>query len=204
MTNRKDGSMTGIALENLSDEQLDELIEEQDDEDGKAALRALKEKRSEMEERLAKGARRAPRTSGPRKPTERHTKASEHFNSVPEKLVRLKEVLAKSVDENGEPIMTPELIRVGIGAYYDQRKRDVEAKKAGLTAAPEPAEVDEENTLPAEAEAVVDETTEESEVGKEVEDNWDDLSLSETPPWAAEDGEDDQDFLDGGEFSVEG
>lgn len=130
--------MAELSLEGLSVKQLEELIEEQDTEEGKEAVRALLERRVEMDEKLAKAPRRGNRSGAGRAPTNRHLAAVEHFNAAPEKLARLKKALAEAVDENGEPILSVELIRIGIGAYYDQRKRDDEAKAQATAQAGSP------------------------------------------------------------------
>lgn len=147
--------MAELTLEGLSVAQIEDLIEDQDTDEGKEALRALLDQRQKLDERLQKAPKRGKRSGSGRAPTDRHLAAVEHFNQDADKLARLKKALDEAVDENGEPILSVELIRIGIGAYYDQRKRDDEAKKAGVTTpvVPEPTEGD---LAEAEAEAIAD------------------------------------------------
>lgn len=141
-------------IASLNTEQLEALIEEQDDDNAKAALQAVLDERRRIESQIAetKAAPKAKKEKAPAKsrkgsraPKGRQVKAAESFNSNQENLDRLKRVLEgddtvdppvpaviqKDADGNITGYqMTPYLVQLGISGYYDERRNEGGSAKA--------------------------------------------------------------------------
>lgn len=120
----------------LSIDQLKQLAEEQTDENAKNALQAVIQQREAVEAKLAEAEAKKPKAKsrkGTRAPQGRQINAAANFNKVPDNVTRLNAVLEAAKQSDGTYLMTPEMIQLGISAYYEERRRenkgDTKAKK---------------------------------------------------------------------------
>lgn len=123
-------------VQELTDEQLEELISQQQESAPEAAnaLQQLLDHRRSVQSEVEKLREKASKSTGGRragttKPRERHEKAAVYFMQDQAKVDRWNGVVERA--KNGSAVeMTGEIIQIAIAAYYAQRKRDVAEAEA--------------------------------------------------------------------------